>query len=85
MCEIQELLPLVPLFSWINIPGYFLSVSISCAHIDAVHMKRESSADDRDILFYSPRILPIVLVRVSIPAQNTVTKKQVGEERVYSA
>jgi hypothetical protein len=26
----------------------------------------------------------IVLVRVSIPAQNIVTKKQVGEERVYS-
>jgi hypothetical protein len=27
----------------------------------------------------------IVLVRVSIPAQNIKTKKQVGEERVYSA
>jgi hypothetical protein len=27
----------------------------------------------------------IVLVRVSIPAQNIMTKKQVGEERVYSA
>jgi hypothetical protein len=26
-----------------------------------------------------------VLVRVSIPAQNVITKKQVGEERVYSA
>jgi hypothetical protein len=26
-----------------------------------------------------------VLVRVSIPAQNLMTKKQVGEERVYSA
>jgi hypothetical protein len=26
-----------------------------------------------------------VLVRVSIPAQNIMTKKQVGEERVYSA
>jgi hypothetical protein len=26
-----------------------------------------------------------VLVRVSIPAQNILTKKQVGEERVYSA
>jgi hypothetical protein len=25
-----------------------------------------------------------VLVRVSIPAQNIMTKKQVGEERVYS-
>jgi hypothetical protein len=27
----------------------------------------------------------IVLVRVSIPAQNSMTKKQFGEERVYSA
>jgi hypothetical protein len=27
----------------------------------------------------------IVLVRVSIPGQNIMTKKQVGEERVYSA
>ena len=27
----------------------------------------------------------VVLVRISIPAQNIVTKKQVGEERVYSA
>ena len=26
-----------------------------------------------------------VLVRVSIPAQNIMTKKQVGKERVYSA
>jgi hypothetical protein len=26
-----------------------------------------------------------VLVRVSIPAQNIMIKKQVGEERVYSA
>jgi hypothetical protein len=26
-----------------------------------------------------------VLVRVSIPAQDIMTKKQVGEERVYSA
>ena len=26
-----------------------------------------------------------VLVRVSIPVQNIMTKKQVGEERVYSA
>jgi hypothetical protein len=26
-----------------------------------------------------------VLVRVSIPAQNIMTKKQVGEERVYLA
>jgi hypothetical protein len=25
------------------------------------------------------------LVRVSIPAQNTMTKKQIGEERFYSA
>jgi hypothetical protein len=29
--------------------------------------------------------LTSVLVRVCIPAQNTMTKKQVGEERVYSA
>jgi hypothetical protein len=29
--------------------------------------------------------LPTVLVRVSIPAQNIMTKKRVGEERVYSA
>jgi hypothetical protein len=28
---------------------------------------------------------PSVLVRVSIPVQNIKTKKQVGEERVYSA
>jgi hypothetical protein len=27
----------------------------------------------------------LVLVRVSIPAQNIINKKQVGEERVYSA
>jgi hypothetical protein len=27
----------------------------------------------------------VVLVVVSIPAQNIMTKKQVGEERVYSA
>jgi hypothetical protein len=36
----------------------------------------------------SPRhvkVTPIVLVRVSIPSQNTMAKKQVGEERVYSA
>jgi hypothetical protein len=31
------------------------------------------------------RILVSVLVRVSIPAQNIMTKKQIGEERVYSA
>ena len=30
-------------------------------------------------------ILPTVLVRVCIPAQNIMAKKQVGEERVYSA
>jgi hypothetical protein len=30
-------------------------------------------------------LLDSVLVRVSIPAQNIMTKKQVGEERVYSA
>jgi hypothetical protein len=29
--------------------------------------------------------IPVVLVRVSILAQNIMTKKQVGEERVYSA
>jgi hypothetical protein len=29
--------------------------------------------------------LATVLVRVPIPTQNTMTKKQVGEERVYSA
>ena len=27
----------------------------------------------------------VVLVRVCIPAQNIMTKKQVGKERVYSA
>jgi hypothetical protein len=27
----------------------------------------------------------VVLVRVSIPGQNILTKKEVGEERVYSA
>jgi hypothetical protein len=27
----------------------------------------------------------IVLLRVCIPAQNSMSKKQVGEERVYSA
>jgi hypothetical protein len=30
-------------------------------------------------------IVGVVLVRVSIPAQNIMTKKQIGEERVYSA
>jgi hypothetical protein len=30
-------------------------------------------------------IILLVLVRVSIPAQNITTKKQVGEERVYSS
>jgi hypothetical protein len=29
--------------------------------------------------------LPTVLVRVSIPAQNSMTKRQAGKERVYSA
>jgi hypothetical protein len=29
--------------------------------------------------------IPTILVRVSIPAQSIMTKKQVGEERVYSA
>jgi hypothetical protein len=29
--------------------------------------------------------MALVLVRGSIPAQNIMTKKQVGEERVYSA
>jgi hypothetical protein len=29
--------------------------------------------------------MPRVLVRVCIPTQNIMTKKQVGEERVYSA
>jgi hypothetical protein len=32
-----------------------------------------------------PEVWPSVLVRVSIPAQNVMTKKQVGEERVNSA
>jgi hypothetical protein len=31
------------------------------------------------------KILGGVLIRVSIPGQNIMTKKQVGEERVYSA
>jgi hypothetical protein len=31
------------------------------------------------------RCLNTVLVRVSIPAKNIMTKKQVGEERIYSA
>jgi hypothetical protein len=30
-------------------------------------------------------LIPTLLVRVSIPAQNIMTKKQIGEERVYSA
>jgi hypothetical protein len=30
-------------------------------------------------------LLTAILVKVSIPAQNIMTKKQVGEERVYSA
>jgi hypothetical protein len=30
-------------------------------------------------------VLAIVLVRVSIPAQNIMTKKQVGEQKVHSA
>jgi hypothetical protein len=30
-------------------------------------------------------ILVVILVTVSIPAQNIMTKKQVGEEKVYSA
>jgi hypothetical protein len=29
--------------------------------------------------------LPSVLVRVSVPGQNIMTMKQIGEERVYSA
>jgi hypothetical protein len=33
----------------------------------------------------NPTEIATVLVRVSIPAQNIMTKKQVGEERVYSA
>jgi hypothetical protein len=31
------------------------------------------------------KLMGSVLVRVSIPAQDIMTKKQVGEERVYSA
>jgi hypothetical protein len=34
---------------------------------------------------FSSLCLASVLVRVSIPATNIMTKKQVGEERVYSA
>jgi hypothetical protein len=30
-------------------------------------------------------VLVIVLVRVSIPAQSIMTKKQVGKQRAYSA
>jgi hypothetical protein len=37
----------------------------------------------RYVLLYL--VYAVVLVRVSIPAQNIMTKKQVGEERVYSA
>jgi hypothetical protein len=33
----------------------------------------------------SMNVSMLVLVRVSIPGQNIMTKKQVGEERVYSA
>jgi hypothetical protein len=33
----------------------------------------------------SEYFLGLVLVRVSIPGQNIMNKKQVGEERVYSA
>jgi hypothetical protein len=33
----------------------------------------------------SKLLRPVVLVRVSIPGQNIMTKKQVGEERDYSA
>jgi hypothetical protein len=36
-------------------------------------------------IFLSHPPLLSVLVRVSIPAQNIMTKKQGGEERVYSA
>ena len=38
-----------------------------------------------NLLLDSPLFWEYVLVRVSIPAQNIMTKKQVGEERVYSA
>jgi hypothetical protein len=31
-----------------------------------------------------PLMIPPVLVRVSIPAQSIMSKKQAGEERVYS-
>jgi hypothetical protein len=34
---------------------------------------------------HSQHCLMLVLVRVSTPAQNIMIKKQVGEERVYSA
>jgi hypothetical protein len=34
---------------------------------------------------FSESLKRSVLVRVSIPAQSIMTKKQVGEERVYSA
>jgi hypothetical protein len=37
------------------------------------------------LVFNSIPLINFVLVRVSIPGQNIMTKKQVGEERVYSA
>jgi hypothetical protein len=37
------------------------------------------------ICVFVAREMDSVLVGVSNPAQNTMTKKQVGEERVYSA
>jgi hypothetical protein len=38
-----------------------------------------------DTYMYKFSRLPFVLVRVSIPGQNIMTKKQVGEEMVYLA
>jgi hypothetical protein len=35
--------------------------------------------------YTAPLKMALVLIRVCIPAQNIMTKKQVGEERVYSA
>ena len=42
-------------------------------------------APERPKLLSSDSILENLAVRVSIPGQNIMTKKQIGEERVYSA
>jgi heme A synthase len=69
--------------------SYFMFLSTSWLFIN--HFKNllmNTHYDDLGLVFFYIIIILgtlTVLIRVSIPGQNTMTKKQVGEERFYSA